>query len=203
MDPLCTGLEPAGPKLPLSMNIQTWLSSTEFQHSPEAQEPTVPGYAAYKVPQEQSRKECRRSPDSSKIESQTRRPGAEGRHHRRTHSRGSKSRATSSRSSGSLSSSESSSVHASKERFERRPRRKTRDDLYEPHSGARRRRGRRDDSNGKKRKKSKASRGHHDYRRTKRARKAKERPGQTLLRQFHADNVPSERLTVGKPAFVG
>ena len=80
--------------------------------------------------------------------------------------------------------------------FERRPRRKTRPDLYEPYSGARKRRGRRKESNGEKAA-SKEEVHIPRYHKTKRIRRGKEKPGQVLMKNFRADNVPQERLTVG------
>lgn len=90
----------------------------------------------------------------------------------------------------------SSTSKALSECFERRPRRKTRADLYEPYSDARKRRSHRKESKGEKAT-SKGEALDPKYHRTKRVKSGKERPGQVLMKNFRAKNVPQERLTVG------
>jgi len=98
---------------------------------------------------------------------------------------------TSSASSTSTSSSESSSSiseHQS-DQYERKPRRKTRPDLYEPQSGSRKRQ-----SRAKQSKKKKVKTKH---RKTKKSRK-EQNSGRALVNNFNAKNVPKSRLTVSR-----
>ena len=76
-----------------------------------------------------------------------------------------------------------------RETFERRPRHKTRADLYEPGSNARTRRSRP--------KKTSKGRKEERYHRTVKPQKL-HRAGENMLNKFSADNVPSERLTVSR-----
>jgi len=86
----------------------------------------------------------------------------------------------------------SSSSSAPSENFERRKRHKTRENLYEPHSGALKRRSKQKDKDevkeGKRKKK---------HRRTEKKRKDAKKPGQNLINNFSADRVHHDRLTVG------
>ncbi|KAF2498777.1 hypothetical protein BU16DRAFT_305091 [Lophium mytilinum] len=82
----------------------------------------------------------------------------------------------------------SSSVSvASDHRYERKPRHKTRPDLYEPKQDASNERGSRKHRRGKdeSRKEKRKSR-----------RKKTDNPGAGLVQSFHANNVPRDRLTV-------
>jgi len=96
---------------------------------------------------------------------------------------------TSSASSTSSSSSEdsSSTSEAPSDQYKRKPRHKTRADLYKPQSGSRKRR-RKGNESKKKRQKTK-------YRKTKKLRK-KQTSGRALVNNFNAKNVPKSRLTV-------
>jgi hypothetical protein len=82
----------------------------------------------------------------------------------------------------------SSSVsHAADQRYKRKPRHKTRPDLYEPKQEA-----------PKERESREHRRGQDESRKEKRKsrRKKTNNPGAGLVQSFHANNVPRERLTV-------
>ena len=72
--------------------------------------------------------------------------------------------------------------------FERRKRHKPRSDLYEPYSNARKRRTRHRQTENAGRKRSKP--------RQRQPREQLGTPGHRLMANFHAQNVPSDRLTV-------
>lgn len=94
-------------------------------------------------------------------------------------------------STSSPSSVSPSSPSLASETFERRPRHKTRDDLYKPDSGTRKRRSRK--KNKESRKNRKDCESHH---RTRKSIAPLGRPGKGMMEKFHAENVPQERLTV-------
>lgn len=120
------------------------------------------------------------------------------RHRARKHKRKASS-STYSKSSGSASTksdsgsepSSSSSLSAPSEHFERRKRHKTRENLYEPHSGERKRR-----SEKKHKDEVKERKGKKKHRRTEKKRKEAKKPGQNLINNFSADRVHHDRLTV-------
>lgn len=184
----------------LPMDIQTWLRKTEFSQRPVSRHNLDPRETGKTGTVRDFEGRRQRSPNSSTIEYKDRHSPQERNLTSRRHRRERRSHSLATTSSDSSPSLEFSSSHGPSEHFERRPRRKTRNDLYEPYSGARKRRSQRKQSRGKKRKKANVQKGNEKYHRTKRVNKAREKPGQTLLRGFHADNVSSERLTVGIPA---
>jgi len=87
--------------------------------------------------------------------------------------------------------SSSSSSSAPSEHFERRKRHKTRENLYEPHSGVRKRRSKRKGKDEDKEKKGKRK-----HQRTKKKTKEAKKPGLNLINNFSAENVRHDRLTV-------
>lgn len=98
--------------------------------------------------------------------------------------------------SSSVSSNTSSSSESASHRYQRRARHKTRNDLYEPHSGARKRR-----SRGRPKGKSdKHRKTHHP---TRKDIVVPRKPGKGMMQKFHADNVPQNRLTVRHPSTRG
>jgi len=116
------------------------------------------------------------------------------RKHKRKASSSAYSKSSSSASTKSNSGSEcssSSSLSAPSEKFERRKRHKTRENLYEPHSGERRRRSKKKDKDEAKEKKGKKK-----HRLTEKKRKEARKPGQNLINNFSADRVHHDRLTV-------
>lgn len=98
------------------------------------------------------------------------------------------------RSSSSSSGGSSASRPPSSELYKRRKRHKTREDLYEPHSGVRKKRSRpkKEDSHKRKKRTEKSKTKHH---RTEKPLKLA-KPGQKLLKDFNAPNVGSSRLIV-------
>jgi len=95
----------------------------------------------------------------------------------------------------STTSDSSSSSSAPSEHFERRQRHKTRKDLYEPHSGVRKKRTKHDhkaEGKAKKHKKKKEK----EHRRTEKKKRGVKRLGQDFHEKFSAKNVRDDRLTV-------
>jgi hypothetical protein len=123
-------------------------------------------------------------------------------YHRKRKARTSSDLSSSDSASTSGSASASSSLASTRsEHFERRKRHKTREDLYDPNAGARKRRSPREDrdeekdkhyekANGKKRTKKH----HRTEKRTKGSRASKR--GEELVKHFSAKNVRHDRLTV-------
>ncbi|KAI9723195.1 MAG: hypothetical protein M1828_004298 [Chrysothrix sp. TS-e1954] len=93
---------------------------------------------------------------------------------------------------GDGSDSITSSSRAHSERFERRPRHKTRDDLYDLNSGARKRRTRRKEPATRQKKKSRNG----TYHKTKRPAEKHKESGRRLVDAFKANNVQNERITL-------
>lgn len=88
----------------------------------------------------------------------------------------------------------SASKTPSSDKYKRGKRHKTREDLYEPNSGIRKRRSRaKDTSKDKKKSKKKQESKHHRTERPKRVNK----PGQQMLSNFNALNAGGPRLIVG------
>jgi len=119
----------------------------------------------------------------------------ERRHKRKISEAHSAEDASSSTAGSSTSSESSSSSSAPSEHFERRQRHKTRKDLYEPHSGVRKKRTKQDDkAEGKAQKRKKEKEKQH--RRTEKKKRRVRRPGQDFHENFTAKNVRDDRLTV-------
>jgi len=117
------------------------------------------------------------------------------RKHKRHASTSMHSSSSSSASFNTESASQSSSASAPSERFERRKRHKTRENLYEPHSGQWKKRSRKKDKGADDGEKKKKKKKEEHYRTEKKRREAK-KSGQNLINTFSADNVRQDRLTV-------
>ncbi len=167
------------------MDIQKWLKNAELQTSPE--ELGIPSFFHgnnVTTSPKHHRKRDRESTDSLLPQLTKAAKHLSPKQHR------SKRRNPSSHESGTDTSSSSTSASSMSdepsEHFERRPRHKTRKDLYEPRAGARKRRSKRKDH---KRKERRADR-------TSERSKKKDKPGHKLVRTFKAANVSRDRLTV-------
>lgn len=176
------------------MDIKKWIESTKVELRPK--EPDDLAYPRGKRAKNGIRVQCsdERKKSSSFIEvaSESVRKNKKRRRQNETASISTRRSSSSSQSEFETEPSASETPGEVFERrvFERRKRHTTRKELYDPYSGERKRRGK----STKEKKDTKRSK--KCYHKTKRSKKDS-RPGNTLIQNFHANNVPRARLTVG------